>query len=93
MGTTEDWTEPHDVLAPTPEIAAQKVIASHGDSGEVDRDEEVQITVREITVDGEPLSGWRYYRGKTWPIWRASVHWVNAKGDSQTERPMLWIRK
>jgi hypothetical protein len=70
---TEDWSEPHDVLAPTPEIAAQKVIKSHGESGEIEGDEEMDIAVREITVDGDPLSEWDYFRGKAWPVWRALV--------------------
>ena len=73
IGTTEDWSEPHDALAPTPYVAAQKILSSHGESGEVDNNEEVQICVRQIGQNGDPLSDWYYFTGKTWCVWHSSV--------------------
>ena len=73
LGTTEDWSEPHDVMAMTEELAAHAVICSHGQHGEVDHDTEVQVNVREISVDGKPLGEWTYFRGMAWPIWHARI--------------------
>jgi len=73
LGTNEDWTEPCDTIAPTPYVAAQKILSIHGENGEIESHEEVQVCVREINLDGDPISDWQYFKGKTWSSWHSNI--------------------
>lgn len=70
---TEEWSEPVDVMAGNEEIAAQRVIEAHVFARFAENEEELQITVREVSVDGEPKGEWTYFLGKAWPVWKSEV--------------------
>ena len=75
---TEDWSEPFDVVAPTPEIAAQKVlkqdIKDREDFIGSEIAHEIQsVCVREITPAGKPLSDWFYFKGSVKRVYQATV--------------------
>lgn len=69
----EEWSEPYDVLAVTPEIAAQEIIEAYANEVFVNEKEEMNICLRQINIDGDPLSEWEYFRGWVWPIYRSEV--------------------
>jgi hypothetical protein len=58
-----EWTEPHDVTAMTHELAAIEVLASHAECHAVELHQEVDVCVRQVNVEGDPLSEWKYFRG------------------------------
>ena len=72
-----EWTEPHDVIAVTAEDAAIEVLASHADVHEIELQEDVDVCVRQINVEGDPLSEWQYFRGKAWAVFRAAARPVS----------------
>jgi hypothetical protein len=63
---TEDWSEPCDAFAGTPEIAAKQVVEHNLQQGEIDEDQIVNICVREITEKGDPITEWEYLTGRAW---------------------------
>lgn len=70
---TEEWTEPHDVTAVTHQLAAIEVLESHADCHEVELRQEMDVCVRQVNFEGEPLSEWQYFRGKAWAVFRAEA--------------------
>ena len=68
-----EWTEPHDVTAMTHELAAIEVLASHAECQAVELHQEMDVCVRQVNVEGDPLSEWKYFRGKAWAVFRAEA--------------------
>ena len=68
-----EWTEPHSVSAVTAEIAAIEVLKSHAEVHEVALQKEMDVCVRQVDLEGDPLSGWQYFRGKAWIVYRADA--------------------
>lgn len=85
IGTSE-WTEPHDVSAVTAEIAAIEVLASHAEVHEVAIQQEMDVCVRQVTVEGEPLGDWQYFRGKAWAVFRAEARPIIPANDQADTR-------
>jgi len=70
---TEDWTEPCDAFASTPEIAAQQVVEWSLKCGVIESSEAVNICVRQIAINGEPLGEWEYFTGKAFVTYRSEI--------------------
>ena len=69
-----EWTEPHSVSAVTAEIAAIEVLKSHAEVHEVAIQQYMDVCVRQVDLDGDPLGEWQYFRGKAWIVYRAEAH-------------------
>lgn len=76
-----EWTEPHDVTAMTHELAAIEVLASHAECHAVELHQEMDVCVRQVNVEGDPLSEWRYFRGKAWAVFRAEARELSPEND------------
>jgi len=64
---TEDWSEPCDAFAATVELAAKQVLEWNLKCDEIEEDQIVNVCVREITAEGEPITdGWEYLTGRAW---------------------------
>ena len=72
IGTSE-WTEPHDVSAVTAQIAAIEVLKSHAEVHDVALHQEMDVCVRQVDLECEPLGEWQYFRGKAWAVFRAEA--------------------
>ena len=80
---SEDYGEPCDVFAATEEIAALKIIEAFLKADELEPNKEVKVCVREITVDGDPVGEWHYYRGEGYRTFHSEVREIpiaNTKG-------------
>ena len=75
---TEDWSEPFDVVAPTPEIAAQKVLMAAAKTATVliSPREDYDVNCREITPAGKPITDWFYFKGSVKRVYQATVEAV-----------------
>jgi hypothetical protein len=69
-----EWTEPHSVSAVTAEIAAIEVLKSHAGVHEVALQQDMDVCVRQVDFEGDPLGEWQYFRGKAWIVYRADAH-------------------
>lgn len=70
---TEDWSEPCDLFAAAPEIAAKQLVEWQLSQGEIEENQTVNICVREITVKGIPVTGWEYLTGKAMVAYTSEV--------------------
>lgn len=68
-----EWTEPHSVSAVTAEIAAIEVLKSHAEVHEVAIQQDLDVCVRQVNLEGDPLGNWQYFRGKAWIVYRADA--------------------
>lgn len=76
-----EWTEPHSVSAVTAEIAAIEVLKSHAEVHEVALQEEMDVCVRQVDLEGDPLGEWQYFRGKAWVVYRADAHQISPENE------------
>jgi hypothetical protein len=70
---SEDWSEPCDVQTGSAQIAAGKVVEWFLECGEVEANKEVAICIREISIEGSPLSEWVYFRGSARASYRSTI--------------------
>lgn len=72
IGASE-WTEPLDVMAMTHELAAIEVLESLAECHAVELHQVMDVCVRQVNIEGYPLSEWKHFRGKAWTVFRAEA--------------------